>query len=291
MQQSAHGRREPARHALVGLAGPALLAREPDERLVALAREGDHNAFAAIVSRYEAMLELHCRRMAPWRAEDALQQTFSSAYIALARGARPVVLRAWLYTIARNTCLNALREREEARLDVHRALGDQHQPHEIVARRESLQGVVRAVRGLPARQREVIVRQEFHGASHEQIAAELGLSIAAVGQLAQRARRAVRAAAAALIPSPLWQRMRWLSATSQVEAVAGAAGGSGVLIAKTAVLIVLGATAGTAGMVMVGQPDAAGVAARALSVQRHVAAPSAAYAMTARWHPVRTTGR
>lgn len=289
MQQSPHGRREPALNELVGFAGPAFLAREPDERLVALARDGDHNAFAAIVARYHAMLELHCRRMAPWRAEDALQQTFSSAYVALTRGETPIALRAWLYTIARNTCLNALRERQDDRLDIDQALGDQHQPHEIVTRRESLQGVVRAVRSLPPRQRAVIVRQEFHGASHEQIAAELGLSTGAVGQLAHRARRAVRAAAAALIPSPLWQRMPWLSAPSQVQALAGSAGGLGVLVSKTAVLIVLVASAGAAGELTARQPIAASVAAQAPAAQQNVATHAPAGATTARRQPVTNT--
>ena len=44
-------------------------------------------------------------------AEDALQATFASAYRALLDDSRPVSLRPWLFTIARNECLSILRKR------------------------------------------------------------------------------------------------------------------------------------------------------------------------------------
>lgn len=252
MHRSAEGRREPRRRTprneLAGLAGPALLAREPDERLLALVREGDQNAFTAIVERYAPALEVHCRRMlAPARAEDAVQQTFASAYAAIVRGATPAALRPWLYTIAHNTSLNGLRERQPERLEFEPELGDQHLPHEIVARRESLQGLVLAIRGLPMRQREVIVRQEFHGASHEQIAAELGMTTGAVRQLAHRARSAIRAAVGGLMPPPLWQRLQCLWAPSEGGAlVGGSAGGFGLVVSKSAIAVLVAGAAGGA---------------------------------------------
>jgi RNA polymerase sigma factor (sigma-70 family) len=236
----------PSRNDLVGLAGPALLARESDERLVELVRDGDENAFAAIVDRYRRPLERHCRRTLPAaRAEDALQQAFASAYVALSRGARPAALRPWLYAIAHNAAINGLRDRQPESLDAARELGDHVLPHDIVTRRESLRSVLRAVVGLPARQRQVIVRQEFDGESHEQIARELGLTTGAVRQLAHRARCTVRAAAAALIPAPLWQRMPWVSGPSDgAELFVGSA--FGVVAAKTAAAILVAGAAGGA---------------------------------------------
>jgi RNA polymerase sigma factor (sigma-70 family) len=265
---------QPARTDLVGLAGPALLARESDERLVELARDGDENAFAAIVDRYRGPLERHCRRtLPPARAEDALQQAFASAYVALSRGARPAALRPWLYTIAHNAALNGLRDRQPESLDVACEVGHDQGPHDIVTRRESLRSVVRALVGLPSRQRQVILRQEFDGESHEQIARELGLTTGAVRQLAHRARCTVRAAAAALMPGPLWQRLPWLSGTSDgAQLVAGSA--FGAVVAKTAAAILVAGAAGGAGELTAAQaPAPAPPAAKAALRHAAVAEP------------------
>ena len=266
----------PARNDLVGLAGPALLARESDERLVELARDGDENAFAAIVDRYRTPLERHCRRtLPPARAEDALQQAFASAYVALSRGARPAALRPWLYTIAHNAAINGLRDRQAESLEVAHELGGGLMPHEVVTRRESLRSVVRAVVGLPSRQRQVILRQEFDGESQDQIARELGLTTGAVRQLAHRARCTVRAAAAGLIPAPLWQRMPWPSGPSDgAELVAGSA--LGAVVAKTAAaILVAGAAGGAVELTSAHAPAPAAPAARTAPRQAAVAVPPA----------------
>jgi RNA polymerase sigma factor (sigma-70 family) len=190
---------------LAGLAGPELLAGASDERLVALAGDGDENAFAAIVARYRVALERHCRRtLPPSRAEDALQQTFTSAYVALRGGAAPAALRPWLFAIAHNAAVDGLRDRQAYDLDRFTYPAGADPTCEVVTQREALRAVLRALAALPSRQRHVIVRQEFDGRSHEQIAAELGLTRGAVRQLAHRARSSVRAAAA-LAPVPLAQ--------------------------------------------------------------------------------------
>lgn len=238
---------KPALRELAGLAGPTLLlARASDQRLAALVRDGDENAFAAIVARYGAPLERHCRRtLRPSAAEDALAQTFANAYVALSRGAQPAALRPWLYAIAHNTSVNGLRDHASESLELVGDVRDPQQPHDIVARRESLQSVVTAVGGLPSHQRHVIVRQEFDGHSHEQIAGELGLTTGAVRQLAHRARRTVRAAAAAIIPAPLWQRVPWLLDSGDAgQLLAGTA--FGAVVGKTAVVILLATAAGGA---------------------------------------------
>jgi RNA polymerase sigma factor (sigma-70 family) len=248
-------RHEPGRRELAGFAGPGLLAQACDERLAELVRDGDENAFAAIVARYRAPLERHCRRtLPPSRAEDALQQTFASAYVALAGGARPASLRPWLYAIAHNTALNGLRDRQLESLDLAGEIGERHQPHEILARRESLQSVVHAVAGLPSRQRQVIVRQEFEGQSQEQIASELGLTRGAVRQLAHRARSTVRAAAAALLPAPLWQRIPWLVPTGGGELVVSSA--LGAIVGKAAVVLLMAGAASGAVQLTVAHPSA-----------------------------------
>src|SRR3712207_3724651 len=90
-----------------------LLQTEDDDVLVAAVRRGDDAAFEVIYDRYHRGLLAFCRHMLGSReeAEDALQQTFVSAYRALARHEDDLDLRPWLYTIARNRCLSLLRAR------------------------------------------------------------------------------------------------------------------------------------------------------------------------------------
>src|SRR5512132_2824399 len=96
------------------------LLRVGDERLVARVRAGDDDAFEAIYDRYYLGLLAFCRHMLGSRdeAEDALQHSFASAYSALRGGDGIIDLRPWLYTIARNRCLSALRaQRDEVSAD------------------------------------------------------------------------------------------------------------------------------------------------------------------------------
>src|SRR4051794_37923175 len=97
---------EPAR-----LAGLSLLRCQTDERLVDLSRAGNERAFEAIVDRYMRPLLRYCTRLLPpARAEDVVQQAFLNAYAGLHRDDRRIELRPWLYRIAHNAALNALRE-------------------------------------------------------------------------------------------------------------------------------------------------------------------------------------
>jgi len=94
------------------LAGVPLLRSQSDERLIDLVRAGNDAAFEAIVARYRRPLLRHCARMlSAERAEDVIQQAFLRALRAMRADERPLDLRPWLYTIAHNAALNALRDR------------------------------------------------------------------------------------------------------------------------------------------------------------------------------------
>ncbi len=88
----------------------APFALASDERLVRAVRAGDARAFEAIYERHVTGLLGFCRHMlgSAHDAEDAVQQTFVSALTDLRRSDRPVTLKPWLYTIARNRCLTRL---------------------------------------------------------------------------------------------------------------------------------------------------------------------------------------
>jgi RNA polymerase sigma factor (sigma-70 family) len=225
---------------LRGFAGPLVLAGEPDERLVALARAGDERAFAAIVERYRApLLRYVLGYLPPATAEDALQQAFINAHAALTSETTrvPVSLRPWLYRVAHNAALNVRRDPQASFAPLPDGLDGVERPEDALQRSERLWTVVRALRALPDRQREVIVRHALDGDSHEQIAADLGVSTGAIRQLAHRARRTVREAAAAVLPVPLLRWLPWGSALAESPA----AGGGG---AKVAAVVVATAVAG-----------------------------------------------
>jgi RNA polymerase sigma-70 factor (TIGR02960 family) len=79
---------------------------------LARARAGDQQAFRELSDPYRRELQVHCYRMlgSLQDAEDMLQETLVAAWRGLARFEGRASVRAWLYRIATNRCLNALRD-------------------------------------------------------------------------------------------------------------------------------------------------------------------------------------
>jgi RNA polymerase sigma-70 factor (TIGR02960 family) len=79
--------------------------------LISRARAGDGEAFRALTEPYRRELQVHCYRMlgSMQDAEDALQDTMLSAWQGLAGFGDQASIRTWLYRIATNKCLNAVR--------------------------------------------------------------------------------------------------------------------------------------------------------------------------------------
>ena len=222
-----------------------LLGGASDERLVAMARAGDEQAFAMIVERYRGPLLRYCARyLPPAAAEDALQQTFINAYAALSgdTARTPAALKPWLYRVAHNAALNVARDPQAGLDQLPEGLDGVERPDEVVQRRERLRRVVGAVSALPPKQRHVIVRHALAGESHERIATDLGVSAGSIRQLAHRARQTVREAAAALAPTPLLRLLPLgdapvagggtLAKVAVAAVVASAAGGGAVELAR-----------------------------------------------------------
>jgi RNA polymerase sigma-70 factor, ECF subfamily len=84
------------------------------EPLMTRARDGDEDAFRALVEPHRRELQLHCYRMlgSVQDAEDLLQETLTAAWRGLRGYAGRASVRTWLYRIATNRCLNALRDGE-----------------------------------------------------------------------------------------------------------------------------------------------------------------------------------
>jgi RNA polymerase sigma factor (sigma-70 family) len=127
-------------------------------------------------------------------AEDAVQTTFLNAQRGLGRGVVPEYELAWLFKIAQNVCHN--RHQSARRRGRVEAAHDLDALQDVIASPDrspavSLGELTHALGAIPNRQRRALLLREFQGYSYEEIANELGISVAAVETLLFRARRAV----------------------------------------------------------------------------------------------------
>ena len=233
------------------LAGKSVLRTQSDERLVDLVRAGNEAAFEAIVARYRRALLRYCSRLlGEERAEDVVQQTFVSAYDSMLGSRAHLQLRPWLYRIAHNTTLNALRDRGLRHEQLSEDLDGVERPDQALERSQGLRDTLAAVQALPGGQRDAIVLRELEGRSYQEIALALGLSAGAVRQLIYRARTTLRAGATAVMPAVLFTRVPWTAPGAPVaervaELCAGA--GAGAVAAKVcATALVTGVVVGGA---------------------------------------------
>jgi RNA polymerase sigma factor (sigma-70 family) len=185
-----------ALHAPAGLSrisiGTPLLRLRSDEQLVAAFRAGNEEAFQVIFDRYRQRLFAYTRQMLSGSrqdAEDALQDVFLRAYAALRANDRPVSLRAWLYRVAHNRCIDQLRRPTPAQADVFDlSRSPLRDPIEESQRREDLRRLVEDVQRLPEAQRSALLMREMDGLSYQELADALDVTVPAIKSLLVRAR-------------------------------------------------------------------------------------------------------
>ena len=105
-------------------------------------------------------------------------------------------------TIVRNRSLNDLRDEPGPHEELDNQYDGVPQPPMIAAQRQELRDVVVAIGALPEAQRRALVGRELEGLSHEQIAAELGVTPGGARGLIFRARAGVRDALGGVDPAP-----------------------------------------------------------------------------------------
>ena len=183
--------RAPAALNRISVTAPLLRLRS-DEQLVALFRAGNDAAFSVIHDRYRQRLFAYARQMlggSRQDAEDALQDVFLRAYSSLRGSDRPVSLRAWLYRVAHNRCIDHLRKPVPPAIDLFETSRKPlHDPFEESERREDLRRLIEDVRRLPEQQRSALLMREMDGMSYAELGEALGVSLQAVKSLLVRAR-------------------------------------------------------------------------------------------------------
>ncbi len=173
--------------------GLPLLKLRSDEQLLALFRAGSDEAFRVIHDRYRQRLFAYVRQMlygGPRQdAEDVLQDVFVRAYGALRADTRAVNVRAWLYRVAHNRCIDHLRRPVPPAAEIFElSRKPLHDPIEEAQRREDLAQLVEDVGRLPDQQRSALLMREIDGMSYVDLADALDVTVPAVKSLLVRAR-------------------------------------------------------------------------------------------------------
>lgn len=133
-------------------------------------------AFDTVVARHRHEILAYLTRLIGSRAdaEDACQDALLRAHRAYPRLRERGHVRAWLFTIATRTALNAQRQRRRT-IGRHVDLDPETLPV-APAGRDIDPGLYRAVAALPARQRAALMQRIFHDHSYAEIAVTLGCS-------------------------------------------------------------------------------------------------------------------
>jgi len=146
-----------------------------DAAVVARCLAGEHNAYEAIVSRYQkGLFNVALRMLGNYEdARDATQTAFIKAYEHLDSFNPEQRFFNWLFRILKNECLNSLRGRRAAEpVSVGLAATNGADP---VEERERHQAVQSALLTLSVEYREVVVLRHFTDLSYDEIAATLGI--------------------------------------------------------------------------------------------------------------------
>lgn len=197
--------------AALGETSGQLAIRDPDVRLMLRVRDDEPGAFEELVENYQQRLVAVMHHLVGNfdEAEDLAQEVFLRIYRSRKKYRARSKFSTWLFTIANNLALNALRSRQRKPLLPLKAqdsgpLGPR--PAEVLVRdqgqspahrlqQQELAAVVRrAIEGLNERQRVAVILNKFEDMQYAEIAEVMGLSTKAVKSLLTRARSNLRAA-------------------------------------------------------------------------------------------------
>jgi RNA polymerase sigma-70 factor (ECF subfamily) len=167
----------------------AAMGSQPDEALIAAARDGDLDAFAELVRRYERRVRSVLARLLDddRDVEEAAQDVFLQAWRNLARYRGDAAFFTWLYRIAVNEALMRRRRGQVASVELDETV--------VGATEQDVDEgwLLGRIRGLPDELRLPLVLRDLEGLSNQEVADVLDLSLAATKSRLHRARMQIRA--------------------------------------------------------------------------------------------------
>lgn len=195
---------------------------DPDAALMLRVKQGDFAAFSELVDKYkQSVLNLVYRMIRDaTEAEDLSQVVFLQVFKSAHRYEISAKFSTWLFTIARNLCLNEIRRRSRHRADSLDAPHPEHEdqplqqyedkktfsPPDSLLQGELEEKIEEALGELPENQRTAIVLCRGDEMSYEQIAQVLGCSVSATKSLIHRGRETLKLKLKPYLRSGCWSK-------------------------------------------------------------------------------------
>jgi RNA polymerase sigma-70 factor (ECF subfamily) len=181
---------------------------DPDAALMLRVKRGDRAAFTELVEKYKqpVMNFVYRSLRDEIEAEDLAQNVFLQVYKSRARYERRAKFSTWLFTIARNLCLNEIRRRARHPAESIEETDGEHDdqpqrqyedkkvflPTENVLHGELARKIEEALAELPENQRTAILLCRQDELSYEEIAEVLDCSLSATKSLIHRGRETLK---------------------------------------------------------------------------------------------------
>jgi RNA polymerase sigma factor (sigma-70 family) len=162
---------------MTGAPSEQRMEQPSDLELIAEVRNGRRQAYTALMRRYQEKIYWVARRIVGSHddAEDVAQETFVKGYLALGEFRGDSAFYTWLYRIAMNLALNAVRKKQvmtylhESSDLLRRVLPSPERPDQEVELHETEELLLAAVRRLPEKQRTVFLMRFFDELPYEEI--------------------------------------------------------------------------------------------------------------------------
>lgn len=157
---------------------------QSDDELMCGVKEGDHDAFRALLDRYWTALHVFATSIVGTSAlaEDLVQEGFTRVWQHRTQWNSDGSARGYLYRIVRNLALNQ-RRRHKVEAHWHETVRGGGEvppapptPEEIALGEDLRREVDAAIESLPTRRRQVFILSRFHGLSHQEISVTMGIA-------------------------------------------------------------------------------------------------------------------